>query len=910
MSARVLKLAGGALLLALFILPFAGLFYGDFLWFVELGYESVFLTIFWYRAGIFAAVTVISFAVFYTVYRSTANRIRNEKAFSSSNRSLAALGLVSVFLGIQYSTGWETVLRFLNAVPFAVSDPVFSRDVGFFVFQLPFYSMVVSYLLFMTGVSLAITLVMYALAFGFDRSERLIEDVVGMTTVSSTEFDFVTYVRKIREHGYGQVMVLLSGLFVALSGWFFLNRFELLYSSSGAVFGVAATESAVGIPVLTGLTAVSFLAAVALLANLKIRDTRVVYAAFGAVILLGVAGQVGSMIHQDYIVEPDEFNKEVEYLQNEINFTRKAFALDRIQEEEFEVSENLTREQIEANPGTIDNVKLWDERPLKETYNELQIFRTYYRFDEIHTDRYKIEDELKQVYISTRELEVDELPEQSQSWVNRHLVYTHGMGVAMSPVSEVTEQKFPEYYIKDVPPKSNVDIQVERPQIYYGETTNDYAIVDTGTRELDYPTSGENVYHTYTGGGGVQMDSIVEKAVYALKFLSPEILLSDSITTDSRIQFNRDLESRVNKIAPFLEYDDDPYPVVGEDGKIYWIYDAYTTSDRYPYASMAEFKGKKINYMRNSVKVVVDAYTGETQFYTADESDPVIDAYKNAFPDMFQSLDAMPDHLRKHIRYPQDAFQVQAEKNLVYHMQDPMEFYNREDVWRIPDERLRGNRVQMEPYYMIMKLPGEEEPEFVQILPFIPDQRENMIGWMAARSDEPHYGEFKSFLFSQQELIFGPMQVESRIDQDPDISERITLWSRAGSNVIRGNLLAIPIDDTILYVEPLFLEAAEQGALPQLQRVITAHNDRLTIQPEFSSTLDVLFGDKEEKPVGLPPELPTGTLQEAQSIYQAAQEALSQSDFVTYAEKMDELGELLQGSTKSGSETLPETGEQ
>jgi len=401
----------------------------------------------------------------------------------------------------------------------------------------------------------------------------------------------------------------------------------------------------------------------------------------------------------------------------------------------------------------------------------------------------------------------------------------------------------------------------------------------------------------------VPLSSTFRQIAYALRFGDHQMYFSDSVTQDSKIQMNRDIETRVNEVAPFLEYDDDPYPVV-VNGRVKWIYDAYTTTDAYPYSARYSFNGGQINYLRNSVKVVVDAYTGEMTFYVTEGEDPIVNAYRNIFPSMFEDFDEMSPELREHVRYPQDAFETQSRVNLIYHMQDEQEFYNREDEWRIPNEEVSGETVPVEPYYIVMKLPGEEEPEFMQILPFRPEARQNLIGWMAARSDEPNYGEIESFLLSQQDLVFGPQQVESRIDQNTEISERITLWSRAGSSVDRGNLLAVPIDDTILYVEPLFLEAQNEGALPQLQRVIVAHNDRVTMQRTLDQSLAALFGEAvaPEQPV---PGQPVGgeRIERMRELYDEAQQALRDGDLGTYSERVESIGEELEGFDTSGNTT-------
>ncbi len=880
--------------------------YADYLWFLSLEYESVFIKVFLYRAAVFAVFAVVSLAVLYTSFRVAVRNIRkNEPSYQPSAWFTVGIVLASVAIGSIYSGAWETFLLFLNAEPFvqggeAIADPYFGRPVSFYVFVLPVYNLVVGYLILVTLVSLVVAVGLYAYEFGLEEYE----DAIGVDELDTTqiEFDPTTFLDRVSSYAYGHVVASVGALLLILSFSFYLSRLGLVYSESGAVFGVGATEAAVSSPMLLVLAAVAFLGGLACVANVRLRDTRVVYAAVGIVLVVGLVGTVGAFLHQGYVVQPDEFNKEEQFLENEIEFTRSAFDLDRVNEREFDVSANLTREEVDNNPGTIDNLRLWDKRPLMDTYNEQNNLRTYYQFADIKTDRYDFPDEgLRQVYISAREIEFEALNPESQTWVNRHLVYTHGMGVVMSPVSEIGPEGFPEYFVDEIPPRPSVDMEIDQPRIYYGEETESYNIVNSGTRELDYPTREGNVYTEYDGGGGVPLSSTFRQIAYALRFGDQQVYFSDSVTQDSRVQLNRDLETRVNEVAPFLEYDNDPYPVV-VNGRVKWIYDAYTTTDRYPYSSSTDFNGEDINYLRNSVKVVVDAYTGETTFYVFDEDDPIVNAYRGIFPSLFEDASEMSPAVREHVRYPQDAFETQAQVNLLYHMQEPQVFYNREDEWRIPNEKVSGQTTRIQPYYIVMKLPNEEEPEFIQILPFRPEARQNLIGWMAARSDEPNYGEIESFLLSQQELVFGPQQVEARIDQNTDISRSITLWSRAGSGVDRGNLLAVPIADTILYVEPLFLEAQSEGALPQLQRVIVAHGDRTTMQRTLGASLAALFGESvtQQQPVAGQP-IESERVQRMRELYDEAQQALQDGDLGTYADRFEEIGQELEGLEANGT---------
>ena len=885
---------GLAVLAAIFLVPKAVGLYGDYLWFVGLGYESVFVKRLLYRTASFIVAGGVALVALYASYRVAVRNIRDYTPYEPSPAPKVAVGGLALLVGLLFAGAWEVPLRYLHATDFGVTEPLHGMDAAFYVFTLPLVNLVLGYLATLIVVAGGFAVALYGYHFGLEEYE----EVVGDMQRETLEFDPVSFTRRFARLAYGHGSVLVGALLLVLGLNFWINRYELVFSTRGTVFGAGATDVTVFLPLLGFLAVVGVVGGLANVANARIGNDQALYVAVGALIVFALVGNVAGVLYQSYVVEPDEFNQEREYIANEIDLTRQGFALDRIDERQFSVAPNISAREIADNPGTIDNVRLWDYRPLRTTYNELQIFRTYYNFNDVDIDRYTVDGRERQVMLSARELDFEALPPQSKSWVNRHLVYTHGYGVAMSPVNEVSAEGLPSLWIKDIPPNSTVGLDVDRPAIYYGETTDDYAIVNTETRELDYPRGDQNAYTTYDGEGGVRLSSAVRELVYAARFGSPQILLSGSVTSESRIQFDRSIHDRVRRLAPFLEYDDDPYVVV-HDGELKWIYDAYTTSSQFPYSERTPFKGDRVNYVRNSVKVVVDAYSGETTFYVAEQDDPVIEAYRGIFPSLFRDLGEMPEDLRDNVRYPEDAFSVQSEQYLDYHMTDPNVFYNKEDQWRVPNEQARGNTIRMEPYYIMMTLPGEQEPEFVQILPYIPRGRENMIGWLAARSDPPNYGEFRSFQFSKQELIFGPQQIESRIDQDTEISQRITLWSQSGSNVIRGNLLAIPIADTILYVEPLFLEGEGQGALPELKRVIVAQGDRLTMQPTLETALDVLVGEAAPRPEGpgnvtapgraVPPE----DLRELERLYREARQALRDGDFATFGDRLDAIGRRL-----------------
>jgi len=548
---------------------------------------------------------------------------------------------------------------------------------------------------------------------------------------------------------------------------------------------------------------------------------------------------------------------------------------------------------------TINNIRLWDHRPLKDTYNQIQAIRLYYDFHDVDVDRYIINGEYRQVMLSARELSAEKLAEEAQTWVNRRLQFTHGYGIALSPVNEVSAEGLPVLLVKDIPPIG--DFNIEQPQIYFGEKTDHYIIVETKTQEFDYPMGDENVYGYYQGKDGVSLGSFTRRLVYAWQFGDLNILISGELTPESRVLYYRNIRERVNHLAPFLELDSDPYLVVME-GRLFWIQDAYTTTDRYPYS---EPLGGGLNYIRNSVKAVIDAYDDSVTFYVTDPEDALIRTYQAIFPELFVPAGQMPESLRVHLRYPEGMFNIQAAVYQSYHMRDARVFYNKEDLWAVPKEFYAGKEQPMEPYYIIMRLPDEEKEEFLLMLPFTPVRKNNTIGWLAARSDGENYGKLLAYLFPKERLVYGPSQIENRIQQDTVITEQLALWGRGGSRVIRGNLLLIPLGESNLYVEPVFLQA-ETGGLPQLKRVIVVVGEQIAMEPTLKQSIAAIFG-AEAPPAELPvvkppapaePEEPVAgeianLIDEAQQHYNKAQQHLKAGDWAGYGKELDALKAVL-----------------
>jgi uncharacterized membrane protein (UPF0182 family) len=661
------------------------------------------------------------------------------------------------------------------------------------VFSLPFYIFVRNQLFVLFIVAGMVTVGWY-LKSGALRIEGEFSQAEGVPT----SLPKITIAPKVKNH-----LIFLGGIIVLLLAWgYHLKVYGVLYSTQGPAFGASYTDVHIKVLAYKVLIIVSLGFALVLFVNaFKFRAKSIWLSGgiwIGAVLVLAT---LLPMLVQKFVVNPNELAKESPYIAYNIDYTRKAYNLNRIKEVDFEVSDKLSLEDIKKHDVTIQNIRIWDERPLLQTYRQIQTIRLYYDFNNVDVDRYLINNQYRQVMLATRELVVNQLPPQANTWVNRHLIYTHGYGLASSPVNEVTSEGLPRLFVKDVPPSFEPDLKIERPEIYYGEKTDEYVLVKTKTEEFDYPKGDKNVYTIYQGKGGVPIRSFFRRLLFAIEFFDPQILFTTYLSPESRIMYNRRIGRRAGLIAPFLDYDGDPYVVVS-GGKLYWIQDAYTTSDMYPYSrrSYGPFKNRGLNYIRNSVKVTIDAYNGDVTFYVIDEEDPIVKTYSGIFPDLFKPFSEMPADLKKHIRYPKDLFEIQVGTYTKYHMEDVQVFYNQEDLWQTPDELYADSRQVMEPYYIIIKLPGEKKEEFFLMSPFTPSKKDNMIGWLAARCDPPDYGNLLVYKLPKDKLVYGPMQIEARVDQQTEISRELSLWSQRGSRVIRGNLLAIPIGDTFIYV--------------------------------------------------------------------------------------------------------------
>lgn len=796
-------------------------FYADLAWYQSLDLMQVFVTRLWANLALFAASALV-FWLFLAFNVWLVKRLAPRGlVLTPAEEAARAVGLrvpqlvlglaavVALFVGLSTAGAWESALLFLNQQPFGVSDPLFERDISFFLFTLPIWQALRSYIMVTLFLTLAATALVSGIGWGNWQSRRA-----------------------VLAH-----LAILGALILIVIAWQYrLQAYQLVYSNRGAVFGAGYADVHAQLPAFNILSIVTLITAALLVvivfARRAWRAMVVVLVIWVAVAFL--AGNIYPGLVQRFKVTPNELSLERPYIENNIAFTRVAFDLDGIEPRPYTVEPNLQAADLLEESATMRNMRLWDYRPLLDTYNQIQALRQYYAFNDIDVDRYPIDGRTTQVMLSARELVPDRLSQDAQTWVNRRLVYTHGFGVAASPVSQVTRDGLPDFYLKDLPPQGVIEIT--QPQVYFGELTDQYVIGRTSEPEFSYPSEDGNVTTQFAADTGIEM-GLWNRLLFAVHFADINMILNQDIGSESQLLWRRTIADRVREVAPFLRYDQDPYIVVDNTGRLFWLIDAYTVSNKFPYSEPLG----TVNYIRNSVKIVINAYDGTMRFFLVLPDEPIAAAYARIFPTLFSPLDEMPADLLDNIRYPSDLFTVQAEVFRTYHMTDVTEFYNREDLWAWPEEIFQDQTQRMEPYYVLMQLPGEEQQEYVQILPFTPANRENMIAWMVARSDPEYYGDMRVYEFGKDSLIFGPKQIEARIDQDPAISAQLSLWNQQGSSVIRGNLLVIPIAESLLYVEPLYLQSAS-GRIPELQRVILATANGVVMAENLGLALVELFG--------------------------------------------------------------------
>src|SRR5881296_1821417 len=878
-------------LLIFFISPLVGLL-AEWPWFSALGYERVFATrlVASFTLGVLAGG--VAFAFLYANLRFAQRGIVPNPVVMPASAQTPAVDVTrlvrrlalpaalafALFLALAVSTDWMPVLQFLHQTPFGVTDPVFGRDLAYYVFTLPIVTGVLAILTVLVTLSLLACGALYALR----------GDVVFYRRT-------VTIEPSARLH----LALLIAAMFVLTALRIFFVRLPgTLYSTTGPLFGASFADlhgRLIGLRI-AGVAAI--LGTVLVLAALRSkrpgRTALLAVASYFGVSLLGVV--VYPAIVQKLVVAPNELSKETPQLRRHIDATRRAWGLDGVLVRELSGEARLTERDIQANRPTIDNVRLWDRDPLLQTFGQLQEIRTYYDFVSVDDDRYWIDGQYRQVLLSPRELNSASLP--TRTFINERLTFTHGMGLTLGPVNEVTEEGLPVLFIKDLPPASAVSLAVKRPEIYFGELTDNWVFANTGQQEFDYPSGDENIFGTYKGNGGVRVGGLLRRLVFAAYFRSLKVLLSSDITSASRAMYIRDIRERAHTALPFLIFDADPYMVIDGGGRLRWILDAYTATTRYPYAQPLS---NGVKYMRNSVKVVIDAYDGSVTAYLADRRDPLVLTLAKVFPGIFQPLDAMSADLRAHLRYPEDLFRVQTDMYATYHMSEPEIFYHREDQWQKPVLSRPGERPDPFLRHIVMRLPEERQAEFILMVPFTPRGKDNLASWMVARNDGEHYGRLVLYRLPKQSLVYGPTQIVNRINQDTDISRQISLWDQRGSEVIRGNLLVIPIEESLIYVQPLYLRA-EGGRIPEMKRVVVAHQNRVVMEETLDAGLARLFGGAVEPAAAAA--APTGAVRpgdgraadlarRAAELYQRAVEAQRSGDWARYGEELSQLGEVL-----------------
>jgi uncharacterized protein len=901
---------GGRLLLAsaavLVALVLAGLVGGgvlvDALWFRHLGYLVVFRTSLEAKVVCFLVAGVVAFAVIAGSGLYAVRDVRGqprvvvrwgdaetlpELIATIGDRipwrplTAGAAGVLSLLVGLTQAANWQTYLLWLRGGQYGKADPLFATDIGFYLFSLPAYH------------SLASAVV-------------AIPMLAGLLAAALFWFqggvDFRRSALALPERATRLLSLLLCVLFLAKAFGYWLGRYDLVLAPGGAVYGAGYTATHVRLP-LQWLLVLSALAAAGLaLANVLALGWRLLVAGVVGLFAVSVFASVFPDVYQRLRVRPDELRLERPFIEWNVALTRLAYGLDAVTTRPFPAAGRLDVSAIERNRPTFSNVRLWDPGPLLDAYKQLQVIRLYYDFHDVDIDRYELRGGRRQVMLAAREIVPSLLPANARTWVNQRLQFTHGFGVVMSPVTEFEGEGLPRFFIQDIPPRSDVGLQVSEPRIYFGERTDDYVIVKGAAEEFDYPKGDENVTTTYAGSGGMEIGSWPRRALFAWALRDLNLLISANVRRDSRILLRRSVGERISRLAPFLLLDRDPYIVLSE-GRLFWIQDAYTTADSFPYSEPIGRLG--FNYVRNSVKIVIDAYNGTVDFYATDPAEPVLAAYARAFPGFFRPYADMPEDLKRHVRYPEDLFLIQAEMYRTYHMTNPEVFYNKEDLWSFPSETVGETRSAVQPYYVIMRLPGEEREEFILMEPMTPSNRNNMVAWLAARCDAPHYGQLVESQFPKERLIYGPQQIEARIDQDTLISQQLSLWNQMGSKVIRGNLLVIPVEDSVVYIEPLYLRS-EQGQIPELKRVIVSYGDRVAMEPTLEAALTALLGGAPAAPARAPAarieeKAPTLTVEQAREHYRAALDGLRAGDWAAFAREMEALGKALERSSTSAA---------
>ncbi|MEG2657638.1 MAG: UPF0182 family protein [Clostridium sp.] len=869
----------------------------DYQWFSELGYISIYFT----KILAILKLMIPSFLVIFIgitlYYKSLVPNIRKIKKVIEIDKNrekknfkifLIINFIASLLFSLSFaSIYWYKILEFSNSTNFGINDPIFNRDIAFFTFKLPLIeSLYSSGILILILMAIA-TFVTYIVLTAKD---RLTNHVGGNVTF----VDFKSISSGITSFAGKQLAILSSLVMLMISLGYMIKGWNLAYSPRGVVYGASYTDVAVSLKFFRVISIAAIVFAIIIFFSIIAKKIKPIIFSVIIVGVLIVGETFTAGLIQQFIVNSNEKTLEKPYIERNIEYTKMAYNIDEIDEMNFELKNDLTAEGLKNNEEIVENIKVNSYRPALEFYNQFQYIRYYYQFNDIDIDRYYIDGKYNQVFVAPREINFDKLDENSLTWQNKHLAYTHGYGVVMSKVNSVTSEGQPNFIMSNIPLENKTDISLENPRIYFGENTNDYSIVNTKLGEIDYPAGGENVTNTYDGKAGIDMNYL-NRIIFAIKEGNTKFLLSQDITDESKILLNRNIVKRVNKIAPFLKYDNDPYVVISND-RLYWVMDAYTTSNKFPFAQPVN----DINYIRNSVKVVIDAYDGTTDFYITDDTDPIAATYSKIFPELFKDLDTLSDDIKSHFKYPQDLFNIQCEVLGRYHVSDPGVFYNGDDVWSIASDKdtVEGQESQKtEASYVTMKLDGEDKEEMVILEYFNTKGRDNMVGMYGVRMDGDNYGKMFLYKFPTGGTVYSPMLFKQKINQDPEISKQLSLWDTKGSQVQFGDVLIVPIENSLLYVEPLYLRASGENSIPEMKNVIVGYGDKLVLEKDITTALAKLFNIKTDENndinIGEGGVIDGENIGKIQDIYNKAIESQRSGDWAKYGEYISELGNLI-----------------
>ncbi len=883
-------------------------FSSDYLWFKEVGYTETFLTKIKAQFMIGIPVFVFLSILLYIFLNKLKKKydLESEVVDTKSNKKVNLwIKLISVLISFLFTINivsgmWFEILQFINSESFGAADPIFNNDMGFYIFKLPLINTAVDFTINVLFLLIAVTVVFYGYLTIKDSIKNISERFEEMR-YKPVQLDLSSVLnKKFATKIINQLSFIGIFVFVFLGLKFILKSYDLLYSRLGRVFGAGYTDINITLNLYRILAIGCMIAAVTFFMGARKRNLGFALTVPAALIVISIIGTVMSGAVENFIVEPDQLSKETKYMEYSIKSTQSAYALDNVSTVDFPANNDLTIDDIRTNQEVVDNIRINDQEPLIQVYNQLQGIRPYYLFHDVDVDRYKIDGDYKQVFLSARELDQSRLNEQARTWVNQYLKYTHGYGITLSQVNEVTAQGQPEMLVRNIPPSTNTDFKISKPEIYFGEKTNEYIIVNTDEKEFDYPSGSDNVETLYEGDAGIKL-SFMKKLLFSIREGSYRLLISNNINSNSRILINRNIMQRVHEIAPFMYFDPDAYIVVNQDdGKLYWIIEGFTVSDRFPYSQPTDkfIEGLNVNYIRNSVKVVIDAYDGSVDFYMADETDPIIRTYDKIFTDLFKSMSSMPEGIRSHIRYSQVYFDVQSDMYRLYHIKNPTVFFGREDYWDIANEKYMSNGEEpVGSSYVMFKLPEEEDVEFLLTTQYTPQNKDNMIALLAARNDGENYGELILYEFPKTKTIPGPNMIETKIDQDTVISSQLTLWSQVGSTVLRGNTLVVPIEDSLLYVEPIYLKSDTESNFPEMKMVVVSFGEKIVMEPTLEQAIERIFGIYTEPGKPIEKEYDNTNIndliKQATNMFNKATDASQRGDWAAYGENLGKLEDIL-----------------